>query len=130
VDGLCKKSEVLDHFKVFMKWAKVQIGKHVQHLHLDGGGKYTGGKFIKYLDERGIQHEITTPHTPQHNGVAGQINCTLLNKVQAMLTNANLPNSYWYNALKYATLLHNVSYTHMLNKLMLKEVWSGNKPIS
>jgi hypothetical protein len=56
------------------------------------------------------------------------MNCTLLDKVRSMLTNANLPDSYWYDALEYAALLHNISHTRVLNNLMLEEAWSGNKP--
>ena len=99
MDGLREKSEALGCFKVFVTRAEVQLGTHVQHLCTDGGGEYKSGKFEKYLDERGIQHEITTPHTPEHNGVAERMNHTLLDKVCSMLTNANLPDSYWYDAL-------------------------------
>jgi hypothetical protein len=52
----------------------------------------------------------------------------LLDKVRSMLTDVNLSDSYWYNILEYAALLHNVSHTHTLDNLMLEEVWSGNKP--
>ena len=56
------------------------------------------------------------------------MNRMLLDKVRSMLTNANLPNSYWYDTLEYAALLHNVSHTCVLNNLTPEEVWSGNKP--
>jgi hypothetical protein len=71
---------------------------------------------------------MTTAHTPQHNGVAERMNRTLLDKVRAMLTDANLPDSYWYDALEYAALLHNVSHTRALDNLTPDEAWSGNKP--
>jgi GAG-pre-integrase domain len=51
VDGLCKKSEALGCFKVFVTRAEVQLGTHVQRLRTDGGGEYKSGKFEKYLDE-------------------------------------------------------------------------------
>jgi hypothetical protein len=69
-----------------------------------------------------------TAHTPQHNGVAKWMNHTLLNKVRTMLTDMNLPNSYWYNALEYAALLHNVFPMCALDNLISEEDWSGNKP--
>jgi hypothetical protein len=80
-------------------------------------GGYTGGTLAKYLQEKGIQHEITTPDTPQHNGVAERMDCTLLDKVRAMLANADLPESYWYDALEYAALLHNVAPTRALGDI-------------
>jgi Reverse transcriptase (RNA-dependent DNA polymerase) len=56
------------------------------------------------------------------------MNWTLLDKVWAMLTDAGLPESYWYNALSYAAYAHNISPTHALNNIMPEEAWSGNKP--
>jgi GAG-pre-integrase domain len=128
MDGLCEKLNTLHHFKVFIKCAEVQMGKHVCLLCSDGEGEYKGGDFNKYLEERGIQHEIMTPHMLEHNGVTKWMKRTLLDKVHVMLTDVNLPNSYWYDALEYAALLHNVSHTRALNNLMLDKVWSGNKP--
>jgi len=52
-----------------------------------------------YLKEKDIQHELTIPDTPQHNGVAERMKRTLLDKVQSMLQDASLPESYWYDAL-------------------------------
>jgi transposase InsO family protein len=49
----------------------------------------------RYSKEKGIKHEITMPDTPQQNGVAERMNRTLLDKVRAMLVDADLPESYW-----------------------------------
>jgi hypothetical protein len=45
-----------------------------------------------------------------------------------MLTDADLPDSYWYDALTHATHLHNVSPTRALDDMTPEEAWSGNKP--
>jgi hypothetical protein len=81
----------------------------VKVLCSDGGGEYLAGHLQQYLQERSIKHEITTTDMPQHNSVAEHLNHTLLDKVRAMLTEAELPKPYWLEALNYATLLHNVS---------------------
>ena len=94
----------------------------------DGGGEYISWEVQRYLEEKGIKHEITTPDTPQHNGVAERMNQTLPDKVRAMLINADLPQSYWYDALRYTAHIHNVSPTHALDDITLEEAWSGNKP--
>jgi hypothetical protein len=41
----------------------------------------------------------TVPNTPQHNGVAERINCTIVEKVRCMLRMAKLPNSFWAKAV-------------------------------
>jgi hypothetical protein len=45
-----------------------------------------------------------------------------------MLIDAKLPESYWYNALEYTALLHNVIPTRALGDITPEEAWSGNKP--
>ena len=55
------------------------------------------------------------------------MNRTLLDKVQSMLTDAELPDTYWYDTLTYATHLHNVSLTHALEDMTPEEAYSGNK---
>jgi hypothetical protein len=45
-----------------------------------------------------------------------------------MLTDADLPEGYWYNALRYAALIHNITPTQALDGTTPEEGWSGNKP--
>ena len=45
-----------------------------------------------------------------------------------MLVEAELPDAYWWDALRYATLLHNVSPMCSLSDSTPKESWSRNKP--
>jgi hypothetical protein len=40
-------------------------------------GEYTGTELAKYLSDKGISHEITTPDMPRHNGAAELMNQTL-----------------------------------------------------
>ena len=126
--GLRQKSKVTHHLKAFIARTEVETGHCLKVLRSNGGGEYTGGELGKYLKEKGIKHEITTPETPQYNGVAERMNHTLLNKVWVMLLDAELPELYWYNVLKYAALLHNVVPTRALGDMTPEEAWSGNKP--
>ena len=128
VAGLKQKSDVAQHLKSFTVRVELETGQRLQVLRSDGGGEYTGNSVAKYLEDKGIKHEVTIPDTPQHNGVAERMNRTLLDKVRAMLLDADLPESYWYDALVYATFLHNVSPTCSLELTTPEEAWSGNKP--
>jgi len=128
VAGMQEKSEVTHHFKAFISQAEVKTGQCVGILHSNRGGEYIAGEAQHYLEDRGIKHEMTTPNTPQHNGVAKRMNQTLLDKVQAMLIDTDLPQSYWYDALHYTVHIHNVTPTQALDNITLEEAWSGNKP--
>lgn len=128
VVGMHEKSKVTHHLKAFISWAEVEVGQQARTLCSNGGGKYIAGEAQRYLEEKGIKHKITMPHTPQHNGVAKRMNRTLLNKVWAMLIDADLPQSYWYDALHYAAHIHNITLTQSLNNITLEEAWSRNNP--
>jgi hypothetical protein len=104
------------------------MGKNIKVLRSDRGGEYTGNVPTKFFTEKGIRQEVTTADTPEHNGVSEQMNRTLLDKVRTMLADANLPESFWYDALEYAAILHNCLPTNSLPNLMPEEAWSGNKP--
>jgi transposase InsO family protein len=125
--GLCEKLDVFKHLKALVPQIEAQTGKHVKILFTDRGGKYTGNAVKRFLEDRGIGHKITTPDMPQHNGMAEWMNRTLLDKVRALLTDAGLPESYWYDALSYAAYLHNISPTRALDSTTPNNAWSGNK---
>jgi transposase InsO family protein len=128
VVGLKEKSDVAQHLKAFVSRAELETGERLKVLQTDGGGEYIGGPVQKFLEEKGIRHEITMPDTPQHNGVAERMNQTIIERVRTMLLDADLPESYWWEVLQYAALLHNVSPTCSLDDSTPKEAWSGNKP--
>jgi len=58
---------------------------------------HTSKEFEKCCDEHGITHEVTTPYTPRHNGLAERINITILNMV-SILKEKSLPRFMWGEA--------------------------------
>jgi GAG-pre-integrase domain len=128
VVGLYKKSDVLGHLKTFVSHVENETRHKVKVLCSDGGGEYTGNAPSAYLASKGIKHKVTTADMPQHNRVAEQMNCTLMDKVRSMLDDSGLPDSYWFDAILYASFLHNVTPTCALNNITLDESWSRNKP--
>jgi len=123
---LWQKSEVGNLLKAFITRAELETGQKVKALRSNGGGEYMATHVQQYLEERGIKHEVTTPDTLQHNGVAERLNCTLMDKSRAMLADAQLPKSYWLKALNYATLLHNVSPSRSVSTTP-SEAFTGTK---
>jgi len=107
---------------------KLETGEWLKVLRTNGGGEYIGENVQKFLKEKGIWHKITTPDTPQHNSVTKHMNQTLVKQVRTMLFNADVPESYWFEALQYAALLYNMSPTHSLDESTPNEAWSSNKP--
>lgn len=58
---LCSKSEVLDKFIQFVKFAETQTGRRVRVLRSDNGDEYVSNKFAAFCRSKGIVQEFT-PH--------------------------------------------------------------------
>ena len=74
VDFMALKSETLSKFKEFIVSATGESGDKVGVLRTDNGGEYTSGEFKTFLRDKLIEHETTTPHNPEQNGVAEHMN--------------------------------------------------------
>ena len=99
----------------------------IKTLRTDRGREYLSDQFKSFFDEKGIARQLTIPYTPQQNGVAERRNRTLLDMVRSMMAQANLPISFWGDALLTAA--------YVLNRVPSKsvpstpyELWNGNKP--
>ena len=74
-----------------------------------------------------MNRQLTIPRTPQQNEVIEKRNRTLLEMVRSMMAQANLPISFWGDAL--------LTVTYILNRVPSKsvattpyELWMGRKP--
>jgi len=75
------KSESLEKFKEWKALREKESGKQVKQFRTDGGGEYTSKKFAEYLKSEGILKEMTTPYTPQSDGVVQRANRTIIERV-------------------------------------------------
>ena len=69
-----------------------ESGEPIMKLRTDNGGEYMSKDFQAYLTSKGIEHQLTIPHSPQQNGVAERLNRTLMESARAMLSHSNVPN--------------------------------------
>lgn len=122
------KSEAFAMFKEFKAVAENWTGHQVKVLRSDNGGEYNSTKFDEYCKECGIVHQLSTPYTPQQNGVAERLNRTLEDSARSMLLHHNVDPRLWAEAVATAVYIKNRSYTRALNRLTPEEIWSGRKP--
>lgn len=123
-----EKSEVFSVFIKFCAFAERQSGNSLRVLRTDDGGEYTSREFEKICEQRGIEHEVTAPYTPQHNGLAERRNRTLFDMARCMLKEKGLPKSYWGAVVTTAAFVLNRSPTKKLEDVTPEEAWSGCKP--
>ncbi|THH12525.1 hypothetical protein EW146_g7606 [Bondarzewia mesenterica] len=129
VNALRHKNEVEARYEEFITRAEIETGEKSAALRSDAGGEYSGARIIAFLKRKGIEHEVPTAETPEHDGVSERMNRNLVEKARSMLADAKLPKSYWFDAIEYAALIHNVTPTRALKgDITPEEAWTGNKP--
>src|ERR1700678_907307 len=126
---LKQKSKAFEKFKLYRSFVETQTGNKIKKLRADVGREYLNKEIRNILLKNGIQQETTTPHSSAQNRIAEQLNRTLVEHARTMLHQHQLPNSFWKEAVAYATYLKNRSPTRVLkdNKVP-DEVFWGKKP--
>ena len=82
----------------------METREHLNYFHSDGRGEYESKELASYFESKGIHHEKANAYTPQENGIAKQMNHTIVEMAQTFLQDASLPNMYWSFAVNYATM--------------------------
>ena len=85
-------------------------------LRTDKGLEFCSNEFNTLWKKDRIVRHHTVHHTPQHNGVAERMNRTLMENVICMLSNAQLPKSFWAEAESTACYLINRSPSNVIEK--------------
>ena len=103
------------------------MGKTIKFLRSDRGGEYLSHEFSDYLKQCGIVPQLTPPGTLQWNGVSERRNRTLLDMVRSMMSQADVPLSFWGYALETAAFTLNRVPTKSVKKTPY-EIWTGKHP--
>ena len=125
---LVEKSEALNFFKCFKKMVEKETGLCVKCLRTDRGGEFTSSEFNDFCKRSGIKRQLTTAYTPQQNGVAERKNRTVMNMVRSVLSDKNIPKTFWPEAVNWTFYVLNRCPTLAVKNITPEEAWSGVKP--
>ena len=125
---LKRKEEALGIFQDYVNKMENFTESKVKSARSDNGGEYISNEFLDYCAQKGIHHEFSNPYTPEQNGVSERLNRTLLESARSMLFHANLPLTFWADAVKCAAYLCNRSPTAAIPDKTPFECWYGSKP--
>ena len=118
---LKKKSDALSHFLVYKNLVEKSSWKSKSYKVIIEQNSIRKNS-ITYL------HQTTITHHPQQNGKAKRKNRTLMDVARSMLKTANLPNTFWEEAVATACYLQNRLPTTTLSSQTPFKKWSGIKP--
>ena len=127
INFLKRKDEVSIWVKNYMTYLK----SHKQTplaIQVDCGTEFLNNLLKDWCQEYGIDLETTAPYSPSQNGVAEQMNRTLVKLTFAMIRGRRSPEFLWEHAAEHAAYLQNWVYTRNLEGKMLYKAWHGNKP--
>jgi len=96
---LSLKYESFEKFLVLLKKIKKRIGHSLVRLRTNHGKEFENSSFIDYCNENVVDHNFSTPRTPQQNGVVERKNRTPKDMTRTMLVASGLPRSFWPEAL-------------------------------
>ncbi|KAE8658547.1 hypothetical protein F3Y22_tig00116971pilonHSYRG00774 [Hibiscus syriacus] len=116
---LKEKSQALYAFKLFQRLILVQFNKEIKEVWGAWGGEFR--PFTKVLQELGIHHRLTCPHTSQQNGIVEHKHRQIVEMALTLLSQASLPLKYWSYVV--------VTAVYLINKLPTK-VLHGSTPFS
>ena len=122
------KDQVLEKFKEYEAMVTNMTEKKIKILRSDNGGEYTSKEFSNYLKEKGIQHQLSVPRTPQQNGVAKRMNRTIQETARSMMYNAGQDKKFWAEAVCTAVIIRNRSPTVAVDNMTPYECFYGSKP--
>ena len=125
---LAAKSDTFNAYKAYKAWAKMQHDTKIKRLRSDHGGEYLSKEFTAHLKSKGTEQKVTTHNTPQHNGVAEQLNHMLMERICAVGHGNSLPQNLWGEALMHIIWVKNRSASHILNSKTPYELLTGKKP--
>jgi hypothetical protein len=111
---IVSKDQFAKVFNMYLSWAETQTTLKLKALHSDCGGEYMAKAVQDTLKQRGIEHHLTMPGSPQSNGKAEQFNRTITDKAMAMLHTAGLSFGFWEYAMNAAVHIYNRSPTRTL----------------
>ena len=125
---LANKDDALDAFKVLHKKLQNEKGHGIVCIRSDHGGEFENHVFEIFCNNLGIEHQFSSPRTPQQNGVVERKNRSIQEIARTMLNENALPKYVWAEAVNTACyVLNRVLVRPHLNKTPY-ELWKDRKP--
>ncbi|GJW99889.1 retrovirus-related pol polyprotein from transposon TNT 1-94 [Tanacetum coccineum] len=107
------KKYILDEtpkvLKDFLTMIQRNLQAQVITVRTDRGTEFLNKTLHAYFKEEGIEHQTSTPRTPEQNGVVERRNRTLVEAARTMLSASKLPLSFWAEAVATACYTQNRS---------------------
>ncbi|KAI3510738.1 hypothetical protein L1887_17871 [Cichorium endivia] len=103
------KSDTFLELRNFITSFELKVQLLVRRIRSDNGTEFNNGQIEEFLALKGIEHNFSAAYTPQQNGVVERRNRTLVEAARSMLNFANLPQTFWAEAIATTCFVQNRS---------------------
>jgi transposase InsO family protein len=119
---------VFSIFKGFAKRAENEFDFKIKNIRSDNGSEFKNSRIEDYCDEKGVKYEFLAKYTTEQNRVVERKNRTRINMARLMLSEYNISDTFWAEAINTACHASNRLYYHRLLKKTAYELLIGRKP--
>lgn len=120
---LTNKSDAFQNFVHYYNEVTSYHNCEIKNVIFDGRGEFNSHEFLNFLKQKAVKFQVTAPYTPQQNSVAERGNRTTSEKARCLLKQANLPSTYWAEAITTSVFLENITPTENLKWKYPYELW-------
>ena len=122
------KDETTELVKGCVTMIENKLGKRVKIMRSDNGTEFKNGVMNEFCISKGIIQQFSAPRTPEQNGVAERRNRTLIESARTMLADANLPVTFWAEAINTACYVQNRVLINKRHNKTPYEIFNNRKP--
>ncbi|KAD4586383.1 hypothetical protein E3N88_23984 [Mikania micrantha] len=101
------------------------VGIKLKMLRTDRGGEFTSNEFTQFCKYNGIARQLTTPYSPQQNGMVERRNRTMLSTTRSMLKAMSMPQNFLAEAVRHTIYVLNRVPTKALTNCTPYEALKG-----
>jgi hypothetical protein len=122
------KSDVFATFKLFFKGIHNEFEITIKRVRSDKDSEFKNTRINELCDDFGIRHQFSAKYTPQSNDFVERKNRTLIDMAKSTLSEYNVSQSFWAEAINTACNYINRLYCHPLKEKTPYELLNGRKP--
>nr|ABA98045.1 retrotransposon protein, putative, unclassified [Oryza sativa Japonica Group] len=104
---MATKDEAFQHFRGLFLRLELEFPGSLKRIRSDNGGEFKNASFEQFCNERGLEHEFSSPRVTQQNGVVERKNRVLVEMARTMLDEYKTPRKFWAEAINTACYISN-----------------------
>ncbi|GJS27708.1 retrovirus-related pol polyprotein from transposon TNT 1-94 [Tanacetum coccineum] len=125
---LHSKDETPEVLKDFLTMIQRNLQAPVISVRTDRGTEFLNKTLNAFFKEEGIEHQTSTPRTPEQKNVVERRNCTLVEAARTMLSASKLPLFFWAEAIATACYTQNRSIIIPTHEKTAYHIINDRKP--